>query len=79
MSSGDWLATHYRAKSGHRLKQLSQLPIKSGSKVLDLCCGSGLFEPYLLDLVGPKGHVTGLDMDPVSLDSVQSAENSTPD
>lgn len=78
MSSGDWLATHYRAKSAHRLKQLSQLPIKPGSKVLDICCGSGLFEPYLLDLVGPKGHVTGLDIDPVSLDSAHKMLSNSP-
>lgn len=63
-----WLATHFFAKSSQRLKQFSTLPIFPGDTVLDLCCGPGLFVRYAADLVGPDGHVTGFDHDPVSLD-----------
>ena len=69
MASTEWLTTHFLAKSANRIRDLASLPIATGSRVLDLCCGPGLFIPHLLDLVGPRGHVTGLDHDPVSLDA----------
>ncbi|MBB4634092.1 class I SAM-dependent methyltransferase [Longimicrobium terrae] len=69
MASTKWLTTHFLAKSAFRIRSLASLPIQNGAKVLDLCCGPGLYIPYLLDLVGPAGHVTGVDRDPVSLDA----------
>lgn len=69
MASVDWLRTHYLAKSNLRFQDLASLDIKTGSKVLDLCCGSGLYMPHFLNLVGPEGSVTGVDIDPVSLDA----------
>ncbi len=69
MASTEWLTTHFLAKSANRIRDLASLPISTTSKVLDLCCGPGLFIPYLLNLVGPMGQVTGLDNDPVSLDA----------
>lgn len=68
MASVQWLATHFFAKSAQRFKQFGTLPIFVGDRVLDLCCGPGFFIRYVADLVGPSGHVTGLDHDPVSLD-----------
>jgi len=78
MASTQWLTTHFLAKSASRIRSLSTLPIASGNKVLDLCCGPGLFMPYLLDLVGPSGHVTGLDHDPISLDDAHQRLRAQP-
>ena len=78
MASTEWLTTHFLAKSANRIRDLASLPIASGSKVLDLCCGPGLFIPHLLDLVGPRGHVTGLDRDPISLDAAHQRLKAQP-
>lgn len=78
MASTEWLTTHFLAKSANRIRDLASLPIASGSRVLDLCCGPGLFIPHLLDLVGPRGHVTGLDHDPVSLDAAHQRLKAQP-
>jgi SAM-dependent methyltransferase len=78
MASTDWLTTHFLAKSANRIRDLTSLPIALGSKVLDLCCGPGLFIPHLLDLVGPRGHVTGLDQDPISLDAAHQRLKAQP-
>lgn len=78
MASTDWLTTHFLAKSPNRIRDLAALPIGTGSRVLDLCCGPGLFIPYLLDLVGPMGHVTGLDHDPVSVDAAHQRLKAQP-
>lgn len=68
MASVDWLAKHFFAKSHDRFNQLSRLPIYPGDKLLDLCCGPGFYLNYFSHLVGPSGHVTGVDHDPISLD-----------
>jgi len=78
MASTDWLTTHFIAKSANRIRDLSSLPITTGAKVLDLCCGPGLYIPHLLDLVGPTGHVTGLDQDPISLDAAHQRLKAQP-
>lgn len=78
MASTEWLTTHFLAKSANRIRDLASLPIASGSKTLDLCCGPGLFIPHLLDLVGPRGHVTGLDRDPISLDAAHQRLKAQP-
>ncbi len=78
MASTDWLTTHFLAKSANRIRDLAALPIASGAKVLDLCCGPGLFIPHLLELVGPTGHVTGFDRDPISLDAAHQRLKAQP-
>lgn len=72
MASTDWLTTHFLAKSADRAREIMSLAIQPGARVLDLCCGPGLFMPLLLNLVGPSGHVTGVDLDPVSLDAAHA-------
>lgn len=69
MASTDWLTTHFLAKSPDRFRDVASLPIKPGFRVLDLCCGPGLYLPHLLDLAGATGHVIGMDEDPTSLDA----------
>jgi demethylmenaquinone methyltransferase/2-methoxy-6-polyprenyl-1,4-benzoquinol methylase len=40
---------------------MKRMNVKSGSKVLDVCCGTGDWTLLLADAVGPNGEVTGLD------------------
>lgn len=72
MASAEWLTTHFLAKSAYRAREVGSLGIWPGARILDLCCGSGLFMALLLDFVGPTGHVTGVDQDPQSLDAAHA-------
>jgi SAM-dependent methyltransferase len=48
----------------HRLNLCSLWEIKSGSEVLDIGCGQGDSVVVLAHVVGPAGHVTGIDPAP---------------
>ncbi len=78
MTSGDWLTSHFLAKAPDRQRQVSTLDISRGARVLDLCCGPGFFIPFLLNMVGPLGHVTGVDQDAILLDSAHGRLSSLP-
>lgn len=41
---------------------ISTLGLKEGSKVVDLGCGTGIFIPYLLDVVGTSGLIYAVDV-----------------
>jgi len=43
---------------------IKALQLSSGSRGLDAGCGIGLHVPFFADIVGPAGHVTGLDICP---------------
>ncbi len=45
---------------GRRTIELALLPI--GSRVLDVCCGTGASALPAAEAVGPKGHVIGVDL-----------------
>lgn len=44
-----------------RKKAIIKLDLKKGDTVLDLCCGTGLNFPYLLEEIGPEGRIVGFD------------------
>lgn len=44
------------------LSILGRLPIKEGSRVIDLGTGTGILVPYLSEMVGESGHVTAIDL-----------------
>ena len=60
-ATADWLSTHFWAKSANRVRQMGSLPIRSGDRVLDVGCGTGVYLSYIADLVGPTGAAVGID------------------
>src|SRR5262245_16398171 len=52
-------------QSGRRLVQA--LRLASGERVLDVGCGTGLLAAHMADLVGPAGHVLGIDPLPLRI------------
>lgn len=54
----------YRARSAYKLKEIQNKfrLIKRGDKVVDLGAAPGSFMQVILELVGPEGHVFGIDL-----------------
>jgi arsenite methyltransferase len=52
-------------EAGRRLVQ--DLSLRAGERVLDLGCGTGLLSEHIAGVVGPKGHVLGVDPLPLRL------------
>ncbi|WP_375772735.1 class I SAM-dependent methyltransferase [Archangium gephyra] len=44
------------------MQLLDRLPIREGSTVADLACGTGFATRYLAERVGPQGYVIGVDL-----------------
>jgi arsenite methyltransferase len=47
--------------------------LKAGERVVDLGCGAGTDSLVAAQMVGPKGHVTAIDMTPQMLDKARAA------
>lgn len=56
-----------------RKKVIDKLDLKPGDKVLDLCCGTGLNFPYLLEKVGKGGEIIGFDLSKEMLFAAEKA------
>lgn len=54
-------ATAFGSGLWYRRKALHEAGLAPGMRVLDVACGPGLVTQCALDLVGPTGHVIGLD------------------
>lgn len=78
LTSNDWLANHFLAKSHRRFRQINALPINPGDKVLDLCCGPGHYAEMLAHRVGPQGLVCGVDKDPALIDEAERRRSHLP-
>jgi ubiquinone/menaquinone biosynthesis C-methylase UbiE len=44
------------------LRTIERLGLQPGSRILDVCCGSGASAIPAAEKVGPKGHVLGIDL-----------------
>ncbi|MDH5598338.1 MAG: class I SAM-dependent methyltransferase [Cyclobacteriaceae bacterium] len=42
-------------------KAINESSLKKGDKVLVFCCGTGLDFPHIMDKIGEKGSITGID------------------
>ena len=49
------------AQTEHRLQLVSQWPIHTGSRILEIGCGQGDCTAVLASIVGSSGHVTAID------------------
>jgi SAM-dependent methyltransferase len=71
-----WDGADYAANTAHHRRYdawfLAGTPLAAGQRVLDLGCGSGDFTATVADLVGPGGHVVGLDAQPSMLDQARA-------
>jgi len=58
------------ARSAFKLEEMDQRWkfFKPGMKILDLGCAPGSWLQYASKKVGPKGHLVGVDIDPVRVD-----------
>jgi protein-L-isoaspartate O-methyltransferase len=63
----DWLERPEREKEEQTSKLLPALKIKPGDTVADIGAGSGYYTMKLAELVGPKGKVYALDIQPEML------------
>jgi ubiquinone/menaquinone biosynthesis C-methylase UbiE len=66
-----WLERAEREKEEHTSKLLPPLGIKPGDTVVDLGAGSGYYTFRLAQLVGPKGRVYALDIQPEMLEIIR--------
>jgi 23S rRNA (uridine2552-2'-O)-methyltransferase len=63
-------AEGYAARSAYKLIQINERRpvIRAGDRVLDLGCAPGSWLQVAAELVGPKGSVTGLDLQAVTIE-----------
>lgn len=62
-STNDWLDNHHAIKSRIRAELVHSLPIATGSRILDLGCGTGNWTFMLAEKTGHAGNVVGVDCD----------------
>jgi ubiquinone/menaquinone biosynthesis C-methylase UbiE len=67
----EWLETHHNSKARERGQMIRDLRLRAGSFVVDAGCGPGLWTPFLVRAVGPKGRVIGVDISPEALITAQ--------
>ena len=59
-------ASGYRARSAFKLKQIQERfgLVRQGDTILDVGCFPGGWSQVAVELVGPEGHVIGVDLEP---------------
>lgn len=62
-------AEGYAARSAYKLKEIQERRrlIRKGDRVLDLGCAPGSWVQVAAELVGPRGLVVGVDLNPVAI------------
>ncbi|MCS7045533.1 MAG: class I SAM-dependent methyltransferase [Gemmataceae bacterium] len=67
-----WLERKEREREEHTSKLLPPLKIKPGDTVVDMGAGSGYYTFRLAEIVGPKGKVYAVDIQPEMLDIIRA-------
>ena len=74
------LATYYDKVSDYQyemgLALIDMMKIKAGDSVLDVGCGTGRLALQVSGIVGPSGHVTGIDPSPHRIEIANARLNS---
>ena len=75
------LARHYEAVSVDRQFEagkvlIERLAVRRGERVFDVGCGTGLLAEYVARIVGPPGHVLGIDPLPLRIEIAKRREAS---
>jgi len=65
----------YKESPENFRKVVSRLKIGSASSVVDLGCGTGVFIPYLLEVVGDEGRVYAVDSSDKMIEKVKEKFN----
>src|ERR1700704_587132 len=47
---------------GQRLRAVQALGLRPGDSVVDIACGTGLNFPLIEEVIGPDGHIVGVDL-----------------
>lgn len=63
LASDFWMHRHFRAMAALYNSLLNEANLLPGDRILDLGCGSGTHFDWIAALVGPEGHITGMDSD----------------
>ncbi len=72
LASPEWLDTHFLAMQPEYEDMLKWVGIHHGWNVLDAACGGGSFLPLMLELVGPAGKISAIDLAPENVKTVQT-------
>ncbi len=51
----------------YRREGISVLELEKGTAVLDIACGTGFNFPFLVEAIGPEGHIVAVDIAPAML------------
>src|SRR5262249_26275317 len=66
------LATQARDLAAHTAILFRRAGIAAGHRVLDLGCGAGDVSFIAAEIVGPGGHVVGIDRSPTAIDAARN-------
>jgi ubiquinone/menaquinone biosynthesis C-methylase UbiE len=66
-SGAEWLIRNEREREERCSLMLAKLGLKRGMRVCDMGCGNGFYSLQMAKIVGPKGHVYGVDIQPEML------------
>ena len=76
-AAADWLVRNSREAEESASKLLPALSIQEGSTVCDFGCGNGFHTLEIARLVGPRGHVFAVDVQPEMLVLLEQRRNGT--
>lgn len=72
LSESSYLDAHFEAMRPEYEAAIQAVGIQPGWHVLDAGCGSGGFLQLLAGLIGSKGHISALDLDPENIKVVET-------